>query len=243
MSPSLSDNPARVKRLLIALLVMVAVIVTFLAIRQSGRGTLALVVVPSDASIVTSQGAKLKDGSNTLAAGKYTVTITRAHFLKQTFSFEIKGGQTVTRKYGLGVADAAGLQYYRDHPDEKAIADGITGQNLDAIAIKVAQEQPLVRVLPVQGLNWRIDAGQSKKYPNDPTKVAIYITGPDTTSQNEALNWISDNGYRASDYEIIYQDLAAYNQQVNPGTSLPSSFPGATPAPSTFTPDPNQDYN
>jgi hypothetical protein len=232
MLRNLFDNPAKVKRWLVIGLVIATALVIFLGFRQATQGTLALQVAPQDAIIVTSKGKHLKIGSNALKKGSYTITISRPHFVSKTLSFTITSGHTTNELYGLAVADAIGLQYYTDHPDQKAIADGITGQQLDAIGAQVAKAQPLVTKLPIENLTWRIDSGQSKKYPNDPTKVALYITIQDDTAKQAALKWMTDNGYPPNDYEIVYQDVATYSQQVN----------GGAPASSTNS-DSGQDYN
>jgi hypothetical protein len=239
---NLFNDPVRVKRWLIIGLVFTTVLVVFLAFRQSTRGTLDLRVAPQDATIITSKGAHLKIGSNTLTKGSYTITISRPHFVSKTLNFTIQSGQTTKELYGLAVGDAIGLQYYTDHPDQKAIADGITGQQLDAIGAQVAQSQPLVTKLPIENLTWRLDAGQSKKYPNDPTKVAIYITIQDEAARQAALSWMTTNGYAPRDYEIIFQDVAAYSQQLNS-----SGTPSNTGSPATDTSgasnSSNIDYN
>ncbi len=243
MLPNLSNNPAKVTRLIIIVLALVAAVVIYLGFNQSTKGTLRLVVAPSDSNMVTSAGAKLKYGTNTLARGTYTITISKPHFVNQTFTVQVKAGQTITSRYALEASDAAGAQYYADHPDQAQLAEGISGQTSDIIAQQISKKQPLVNVLPVLGLNWRIDAGKSKKYPTDPSKVAIYVTAPDATNRTDALLWITGHGYKLSDYEIVYQDLATYNQQVNPGTAPPSSSSSSSSTPATFTPTTGQDYN
>jgi hypothetical protein len=217
--PNLYNNPTRVKKIGIAALIVVAVLVVFLAVQQATQGTLSLVIEPADSTIMTSSGKHLKNGSNTLSGGKYTIIVSRDHFVKKSFTVQVASGKTVTSKYALTVADAAGLQYYIDNPDQKLIADGITGQKLSAQAEAAAIRYPIIQKLPEDGLTWRLDYGKSKLYPNDTTKVALYLTSQDETAKAAALQWMNSQGYPPNKYEIIYQDVATYSQQVNGGSN------------------------
>jgi hypothetical protein len=227
-------SPAQAKRWLIIGLTVAAILVLLLAFRQSTQGTLILVVAPQGSHIATSTGHQLKDGSNTLSNGHYTIKISRAHFVSQTFTVNIKGRQTTTSRYALAVADAIGLQYYHDHPDQQALADGITGHKLEDQATQTAANYPILNVLPVSMRGWRIDYGQSKVHPTDGSKFALYITSADDSQKAQAQGWMKSNGYTLSDYEVVYQDVATYQAQLNNTT---------TPTPTTGSSSPSTDSN
>lgn len=67
---------------------------------------------------------------------------------------------------------------------------------------------PIITDLP-QDISpiFRIDYGVSKRYPNDPTKIALYISYDNVADKISALDYIYRMGYDPSDYEIIFESL------------------------------------
>ena len=97
--------------------------------------------------------------------------------------------------------------------------ESISSQNSDQIAAQIVKKTPVVSSLPYsdEKTGFSIDYGQSKRYPNDPTSVAILITlDGGETAKAGALDWIRFTGYDPSKLEIIYtkptgSTASAYN--------------------------------
>lgn len=71
---------------------------------------------------------------------------------------------------------------------------------------------PITKNLPLDiSPEYRIDYGTSIKYPNDPSKIALYISANSSLNKHAALQAIYLFGYDPSDYEIIFQPLETNN--------------------------------
>jgi hypothetical protein len=135
-------------------------------------------------------------------------------------------GKTTSYIVALEASDDIGREYMIAHPDQQAVADGTISAQADKAAIKAVTKYPLISELPVDRGSWRIDYGRSQEHPKDTSSVALYITSVDATSRQSALDWIRQQGFDPSKYEIVFQDVATYQQQVNPSQNNNSS---ATP--------------
>lgn len=67
---------------------------------------------------------------------------------------------------------------------------------------------PITNNLPLDiSPEYKIEFGSSVKYPNDPSKIALYISSNSNKNTHAALQAIYLFGYDPSDYEIIFQPL------------------------------------
>lgn len=53
---------------------------------------------------------------------------------------------------------------------------------------------------------YKIEQRQSRKYPNDPNKSAVYISSDKPTDKFAAIKYIYDLGYDPSDFEIVFKE-------------------------------------
>lgn len=192
--------------LIISLSTILIGLITWQIIDAKTHGTLKLTVVPSDAKIITSTNHKLKTGNNKLTPGAYKLTLSRDGFALQTVSETVTASKTRSDTIILEATNTIGLDYLNAHPDERALAESILGQQGQARGDKAVAAHPLVNILPVTRRDFMINYGASQTHQNDPTALAIYITvGAYAGAKQEALDWITAQGFNPADYEIIYQ--------------------------------------
>jgi hypothetical protein len=73
----------------------------------------------------------------------------------------------------------------------------------------INQHDPLISKLPLDvSPAFIIDYGASVKYPDDPTKIAIYIFSANPSNKHDAISSIYFLGYDPSDYEIVFKNIA-----------------------------------
>jgi hypothetical protein len=186
------------------------------AYNQVGNGNLSLTISPSNAKVTLND--KTINTSSSLPPGTYLLTASRYDFDTKELTVTVKAGKTAPYTIALVPSNASGRQWLVDHPDQQAIADSVQSQQFDSAAEHNSKNSPIVSDLP-QFVNipnpWRIDYGSSTKYPHDATKVGLYITADSPQGRQSALTWMYAHGYNPADYEIIFQSVSKYSQQVN----------------------------
>lgn len=167
-----------------------------------------LYVAPKDSSLLLDGKTTISAGKQKISAGKHSLKITRDGFLSETQSFTAKSGELTTVLVSLTPNSEEGFKYQKDNQDEF-----INIQNLGSIeyskgADALSKNYPILSKLP-QDISplYTIFYGESKIYPNNPTKIAIYIGSSSPANKQAALSSIYDMGYDPSDYEIIFESL------------------------------------
>ena len=171
------------------------------------KGTLRLSVIPSDATISIDAAIKTKPGDIRLKPGPHTITVSRDGFNSKAVQVTIEQGNIISQSIILTGTGQKVTDYFNDNQDEAAEAEGAAGAELNAKGQIITQNNPLIRILPYKGANYRIDYGVSEKYKANPEAVAIYITynKHDESGKTNALKWIAAQGYDTATLEIIYQ--------------------------------------
>jgi hypothetical protein len=109
-------------------------------------------------------------------------------------------------------SDTAGDQYRLTHQQEFIDVEGVASAESETNSKNIATNNPIISQLPIDATpNYRVDYGVSKKYPNDPSKIALYISADSDFYRHVALSAIYLAGYDPSDYEIIFQPMDLSN--------------------------------
>ncbi len=162
--------------------------------------------VPTDANVTIDNQKVNSNGKVGVKPGQHTVVAKRNGFTDKTVNVTSKAGETQTVRLLMSPNGDVGYQWLRDHPDSAVEWEGQQGQRFDQNSANATQENPLIAYLPEIRPTWRIDYGKSVKTPDDPKALAIIITygGAEIDKQN-ALQWIRDQGFDPSKYEIIFK--------------------------------------
>jgi hypothetical protein len=211
------------RRLIIGLIILVVAIplIIFGLGASGGQGktaTLDVQVAPSGASAQLN-GKGIGSGKNKVKPGTYKLTASMKGFATDSVSVDIKKDETKIAGLVLKSNSPETATWYQDHPKDALLAEGITGRKSDQRSNQLVASNPLLAKLPFigPGFSYRIDYGASQKGSSQP---AIYIRSQSEAAKNEALAWITNQGYNLSSMEIIYINESP--SQATSGTTQPS---------------------
>ncbi|HUD03715.1 MAG TPA: PEGA domain-containing protein [Patescibacteria group bacterium] len=205
------------KKLLIIIIVISAVLFVsvfiFNAIRNSSKDTIILTVAPKKSSIIMDAHTVIHPGTIKVAPGNHTINVTYSGFASTEKSFTTTKNQVINVWVALSPNSPVGNNFISSNQNEFLEVEKIAGQEFDQGANQIANLYPIIKKLPYDIFPiFRIDYGASKKYPNNPTRIALYISVTHPSDKQDALITIYDMGYDPSDYEIIFQTLNSAGQ-------------------------------
>lgn len=174
-----------------------------LTIQHKGLAKIRVYVVPPDSKI-SRDGGQASKKTVYLSPGEHSFTASRQDFTSdtETLNATLKGPNTVY--LAPTPKSPAGQQWVTAHPDLEKKREYYAGINQDRVQKLLNQTYPIVKDLPVDTVNFTITYGPSKKYPTDPSKIALYVSAI-PANQPLAIHWIKYKGYNPNNYEIIYQ--------------------------------------
>ncbi len=196
------------KKIIFVSALLVLTLFVFLIV-SSVRGlsrnvTLTTEAAPLDSKITINEN-RAKNGINKVKPGKYQIVFSRTGFGSETHTLAI---QKNDKKY-LGVVlmphDPSYANWYFTHPKDAKMAENISSHTFDTVQTQQLSTTPVLKYLPLIQPTYRIDSGISKKYPNDPTKIALYVSTKTDADKQAALDWLKAQGADPSKLEIIYQ--------------------------------------
>lgn len=190
------------KYLLIPLVILVGVIV--FSLNQNRSHNIFIDLAPDGAEIVLDNKGVIKGGGHRLPIGDHIITAKLDGFSEYTKKFSIADNEVTRLDVLLNPVSEEGYEYLRKHPQEQLHRESLGGKAFNQKAGSLAKNNPIIRELPFIDLLYRIDYGKSQRYPNNPSRAAIYITLYNADAQNSALDWIRFKGYDPEKLEIIY---------------------------------------
>lgn len=167
---------------------------------------LSISVLPASASVKL-DGQPITPGDRYVQAGKHKLVASLDGFADASQSFTISLDQPLAINLILNPDSKAGFDYLQNHPDEAQQRETLGTGNYSDITALQQKLYPIIGELPQIGLGYSVNYGQSKKYPNDPTKIALTIKYTTAETKTRALNWIRFLGYNPRDYEINYDKV------------------------------------
>lgn len=166
-----------------------------------------IVVVPSDSKVLM-DGKPVGSGNVVAKPGKHSIEVSHKDFSTTKTEGLSIDNQIVTIPIGLNPNTDAGIKWKSDHNSEYLALDGLVSEQFNNESGVMAKTYPIVADLPKDiSPIFRIDYGVSKRYPNDPTKIALYVSSDNPADKVAALKYIYVMGYDPSDYEIIFEGL------------------------------------
>ncbi len=189
------------------LLILITSVFIFLKIKEQNGIKVSINVAPIDSNIIIDDKKNGINGINYLSAGKHKVIFKRSGFSNQEQNITVGANNNKTILMTLVPNNSEGTNYYNSHKDDFMEIESLGSQQFLETGKIISQNYPLVNELPIDANIFRIDYGASKKYPNEPTKTAIYISSSNPTDKFAAIKNIYEMGYDPSDYEIIFKDI------------------------------------
>lgn len=198
----------KTKSIIIILIAISLIIITsFLYLNKNVTTGVNIVIVPADSKILL-DGKVVPSGKNSAKPGKHTIEVKRENFDSNKQTVDVLSGQIKLVKVGLSSNNSNGKKWQEEHQKEYLELENIGDSNIQQNSATILKKYPLIANLP-QDMSplFRIDYGISKKYPDDQTKIAIYISSNNPTDKFAAIKKIYNMGYDPSDYEIIFESL------------------------------------
>jgi hypothetical protein len=189
--------------LLIAIFVALILLVFFIGREQSLSAKIKITAAPSE-SHITINNKSVESGVNKVHPGTYKVTVSLSGFTTASQTVTVQKGGTASVGLALVSNTYTTSNWYTTHPNDEQIAEGISSNNNDSLAEQSVQNVPLIKQLPFigPGSEFRIDYGSTPgASATDPT---IYITAETTEAQQDALTWITSQGYNPAKLHIVY---------------------------------------
>jgi len=205
------NEPSRLKKLLPFILSFAIVAAIFMIgniLSQRGKTGFTLFYSPTDAKIYVNNkeiNAKNKSFIRT-GSGTYTIKASREHFKDTSIKVVVSRGKNADAAILMEPSDDQGREILLKGAEQQPREEAGYRQSVD-VGNKATEKAPLIKYLPAVTVNFRIDYGVSKKYPDDPTKVAIYITTDVESQRKLALDWIKNKGFSPDDFEIYYKSF------------------------------------
>jgi hypothetical protein len=179
-------------------------------INHKGKIKVSIIIAPKDANIII-DGKRAKSGTNYLLPGKYKVTASRQHFTSIKITIDVSQTSSVF-PIELAANDSTGQILVKEQYADFIDVEGYASREHDQQVSAAVQSYPIINNLPIDATpNYRIDYGISKKYPDNSSKVALYVSANSSFYRQTALYVIYSLGYDPSDYEIIFQPLDLSN--------------------------------
>jgi hypothetical protein len=169
--------------------------------------TITLTFAPKSAS-VTIGGRGARFGENAMKPGTYEVVISKQGFATYKETVSVKRGETASVEFALNSNDASTANWYEEHPDDYAIAQGISDRAADRASKRLRENFPIATILPIVGMysSYRVDYGLS---PTKKNSYAVYISYNSDTSMQQAIDAVEAKGYDLAKYEVVYEQTTS----------------------------------
>lgn len=135
--------------------------------------------------------------------GHYKISISQTDFDTYIKEIDIKNGETNYFLVALNPLTNSARKIMESNKNQLVIQPfyekirNINAKNL-------MKNYPILKILPTGGHSYSIYSCNSRKYPNDTTKIAICISIITPDIQNAILNMLKEKGYNPDNYEIIW---------------------------------------
>lgn len=196
------------KRKQIIIIIIVLLIVVILIYLLIPKSYLKFTTSPQQADIIIDNSPKgsIKNGEiKIINPGHHKITISRDEFSTYTKDIDININET---KEILVILDAYtnNAKNILNTPEDQRIREANYRKETEEGAKLIEKEYPILKILPYYSHSYNIKSCDSKKYPNNKSKIAICIKVIDPNTKKFALKFITDKGYIPNDYEIIWNE-------------------------------------
>jgi hypothetical protein len=195
---------------IVLVLVSIAIITGIIDARKTA--SIDVLVAPKSASVKIN-GHHYGNGFYKVEPGDFTVVITKDGFEPYEESFSLAAGETKQLAVYLTQTDG-GYDWYLQHPEDDLIMTSVGDKQADATAAQMLEQYPILSILPHRDNEGTFDYTISPKFKgNELTGLTIELNTCAEYSKgiytNEALRWLSGQGYNPSDYQIEVTDLCS----------------------------------
>lgn len=202
------------RSILALVIVVVAAAITFAVLHKSSNVQLAL--SPSVANLRLDNVKTVRGPAFYATPGAHSLAASFPGFGSKTVTFTVTKGKSTKLTLVLPVTGVEGRQWLIDHPDEQKKLETIVSSGYGKSGAARAEANPIIKLLPYvgPGSTYRIDFDAPSDGQPD-SAITLQITYYTATGKQEALEWITKEGYNPSSFKITYIDKTADYQPVN----------------------------
>ena len=183
--------------------VAVSGVIVFNFLDHRSKGQLIIRVTPSDSAILINDKAA-KPGKYYLPPGTYRVQASRSGFATDAQSVQVQLSKPASI-YLLPVPNSEEAKgFLKNNPKEQSQRETVGGEKFNAEQDNLRANYPILTKLPFELRYVSISYGQSAKFPNDSSKIAIIIKAATEIGRRQGIVYMRDQGYDPTDYEIIF---------------------------------------
>ena len=200
-------RPQNNTRFLIVILSLIVVgiigVSAFTGYSHSKMGRITTDIEPYDAVVKLDGKTISANKTMYVSVGIHQLTAERNGFTAGNIALTSMPGKSQTMSLYLNASNSVGTQWLRDHPQDALKYEGRSGALYDTQVQKIAQVNPLIKVLPylAPGMEFRIDYGID---PTNANKIVIYIQAGNEQAKSDSLTWLTSRGYQPAKLNIVF---------------------------------------
>jgi hypothetical protein len=162
-------------------------------------------VIPSG-STLSIDGQGVRAGKYGVASGSHVVIVSKKGFTTKTSTVSTTQSQTVYVGVALQPDSPSTANWYREHPQDQQLAEGLGSHEADYEKQAAIQNNPFLNQLPIlygdgQGGTVNITLGVAIS-PGGPP--AVYVTANTPTDRQGVLAYMRNRGYDPADMDIVF---------------------------------------
>ncbi|MFC9694600.1 S-layer protein [Kribbella sp. NPDC056951] len=190
----------------VVLVVVVVVLGSFLIFRDKGA-TMQVTAIPNDLTLTLDGRQVDASGEIKVSSGRHTLVGERRGFQPYSTTFTAESGDEMKLKMYLYANSAEGRDWTRKNPEAERELEAEAGRNFDEGQRRIVARYPIIQQLPHLGRGYKVDYTTSKSDPQNPEALSIRIATYTADGKDNALYWITSNGWNPDALDIIYTTI------------------------------------
>lgn len=197
------------KKIVLGVFVLVLLLIGFTVLNSSkhkGTTKIDIHVIPEDSQIKVD--GVVSDKVTYLNAGNHKFEAHKEGWADAIQTIEIKAEEKQRNVYLVPAPNSKEVSdWLNKNPKVQQQRETFGSINFEVNGTQVSKKYPLVVKLPYIDRYFRIDYGVGVKSKDQATSTAIYIRASSAENRQMALNWIRQQGFDPTDYEIVFKNF------------------------------------
>jgi hypothetical protein len=188
----------------VVLVVIVVLIGGFLIWRHDPKAELTVKSIPNDLTLTLDGAPIAANGKVDVRPGTHTLTGERNGFQSYTQTLTVRGKDPLSVKVYLYANGPVGRAWGKNNPEQELETEAEAGRKYDEIQARLEAKYPVLAQLPYIGPDFKATYQQSKSDPTNPEAISVKILVYGPSGKQEALTWITGNGWDPASLDLIY---------------------------------------
>jgi hypothetical protein len=188
----------------VALLVIVVLIGGVLIWRHDPKAELTVTSIPNDLTLTLDGAAIAANGKVDVRPGTHTLTGERNGFQSYTQTITVRGKDPLDVKVYLYANGPVGREWGKNNPEQELETEAEAGRRFDEIQGRLEAKYPILAQLPYIGPDFKATYQKSRSDPTNPEAISVKILVYGPSGKEEALQWITGNGWDPASLDLIY---------------------------------------